>query len=190
MGGKLCGNQSTGTYKKGEGHPPCHHPYITGATGKTGCDLYMFLKRDAHKQHWKGPLYSARQQRCASLVRPFVFPLFTKPLSIEIKGLILSIRADPNDAIRLGACFGWKSLQWCLKWFKRCRRELPCKILFGNNTGGEWGGKVPGNHHSIVCKIAFNFLSAVDVKTKDAEHSFVTWWGSMCCGGAWGQKVH
>lgn len=33
-------------------------------------------------------------------------------------------------------------------------------------------------------------MSAVDVKTKDAEHSFVTWWGSMCCGAAWGQEVH
>lgn len=33
-------------------------------------------------------------------------------------------------------------------------------------------------------------MSAVDGKTKDAEHSFVTWWGSMCWDGAWGQEVH
>lgn len=32
-------------------------------------------------------------------------------------------------------------------------------------------------------------MSAMDVKTKDEEHSFVTWWGSMCCGGVWGQEV-
>lgn len=50
--------------------------------------------------------------------------------------------------------------------------------------------KCQASDHSIVCKIALNSMSAVDVKTKDAEHSFVTWWGSMCCSGAWGQEVH
>lgn len=50
--------------------------------------------------------------------------------------------------------------------------------------------KCQASDYSIVCKIALNSMSAMDVKTKDAEHSFVTWWGSMCCGGAWGQEVH
>lgn len=74
----------------------------------------VFLKRGAHKQPWKGPLYSARQQRCASLGRPFVFPCSQKLKRRKKKkkrGLILSMWAGPNDAIRLGARFGWKRLQ-------------------------------------------------------------------------------
>lgn len=41
-----------------------------------------------------------------------------KTSSIEIKGSILSTRADPNDAIRLGARSGRgveRGLQWCLE---------------------------------------------------------------------------
>lgn len=37
---------------------------------------------------------------------------------------------------------------------------------------GSWSGG-PG-HPSVVCKIAFSSVSAVDAKTKDARHSFVT----------------
>lgn len=69
---------------------------------------------------------------------------------------------------------------------ERAARKSCLRITLEEN--GE--AKCQASDHSIVCKIALNSMSAVDVKTKGKEHSFITWWGSMCCGGAWGQEVH
>lgn len=80
----LGGNPSTGTHEKRERgtarlqRPPlCSLP--SSSYQRSHWENWMwfvcvFLKRGAHKQPWKGPLYSARQQRCASLGQPFVFP--------------------------------------------------------------------------------------------------------------------
>lgn len=132
-----------------------------------------------------GPSIQPLQQRCASLGPPFVFPR-----SQTLKYRRKKKTANPNDAMRLGARFGWKRLQRFLKWFKRCRRELPCKSSLGLTLEENGEVKCQASHHTIVCKIALNSMSAVSVKTKDVEHSFVTWWGSMCRGGAWGQGLH
>lgn len=81
----LGGNPSTGTDEKGERHykipSPCPRlPSLPSSSyQRSHWENWMwfvcvFLKRGAHKQPWKGPLYSARQPRCASLGRPFVFP--------------------------------------------------------------------------------------------------------------------
>lgn len=70
----------------------------------------VFLKRGAHKQPWKGPLYSARQQRCASLGRPFVFPPVHKTLSGEKKRRLILSRCEQAQMmpLDLGARFGWE----------------------------------------------------------------------------------
>lgn len=92
----------------------------------------VFLKRGAHKQPWKGPLYSAREPRCASLGRPFVFPS-SQNLNHRKKSVggfdSLSV-CKPKWCHKIGARFGWKRLQKRLKWFKRCRRELPANPVW------------------------------------------------------------
>lgn len=70
------------------------------------------------------------------------------------------------------------------------QERAACKSCLGITLQENREAKCQASDHSIVCKIALNSMSAAGVKTKDAEHSFVTWWGSMCCGGAWGQEVH
>ena len=132
----LGGNQSTGTHEKGrealrDSSPPPPPPPPTPVPAPPSSSyqrihwenwmwfVCVFLKRGAHKQPWKGPLYSARQQRCASLGRPFVFAPCSQNLKRRGKkkkkkkkkkrGLILSgceqAQMMPLD---LGARFGWK----------------------------------------------------------------------------------
>lgn len=114
----LGGNPSTGTYEKGEGHheipapcPPRHHPRIRGTIGRTGCDLYVcFWRGVLINSHERGPSIQPAS-RDALHWAGLLFSPVHKTLSIEKKGLILSMCAGPNDAIRLGARFGWKRLQ-------------------------------------------------------------------------------
>lgn len=70
------------------------------------------------------------------------------------------------------------------------QERAACKSCLGTTLEENGEAQCHATDYSIVCKIALNSMSAMDGKTKDAEHSFVTWWGSMCCGGAWGQEVH
>lgn len=85
VGVTLGRNPSTGTDEKGERHykipAPCPRlPSLPSSSyQRSHWENWMwfvcvFLKRSAHKQPWKGPLYSARKPRCASLGLPFVFP--------------------------------------------------------------------------------------------------------------------
>lgn len=46
-----------------------------------------------------------------------------------------------------------------------------CLIITPEENGE---AKCQASDHSIVCKIALNPMSAMDVKTKDEEHSFIT----------------
>lgn len=171
--------------------PPCHHPRITGAIGRTGCDLYVcFWRGVLINSHERGPSIQLASRDALQWVGLLSSPVH-KNLSIEKKGGWFS-QCEQTQMMPLDwvPALGEKRLQQCLKWFKRCRRELPCKSCLGITLEENGEVKCQASHHSIVCKIALNSVSAVDVKTKDVEHSFVTWWGSMCCGGAWGQEVH
>ena len=89
------GNPSTGTYEKGEGHhqipaptspsPPCHHPRIRGATGRTGCDLYVcFWRGVLINSHERGPSIQPAS-RDALHWASLLFSPVHKTLSIEKK---------------------------------------------------------------------------------------------------------
>lgn len=54
------------------------------------------------------------------------------------------------------------------------QERAACKSCLGITLEENGEAKCQASDHSIVCKIALNSMSAVDVKTKDAEHSFVT----------------
>lgn len=113
----------------------------------------VFLKSRAHKQPWKGPLYSAQpaEMRFNGLGL-LSCPFHKKKLKYRKKAGGGGLRArrvpNPNDAISLGARLGWKRLGERLKWFKRCRRGLPSKSCLEWEEGGkkgdagaEWEGK-------------------------------------------------
>lgn len=73
----------------------------------------------------------------------FCFPLVHKTLSMEKKrGLILLMCAGPNDAIRLVPVLGEKGFSSAWSDLKDAGESGP-QILFDNNAGGEWGGKMP-----------------------------------------------
>lgn len=54
------------------------------------------------------------------------------------------------------------------------QERAACKSCLEITLEENGEAKCQVSDHSIVCKIALNSMSAVDVKTKDAEHSFVT----------------
>lgn len=54
------------------------------------------------------------------------------------------------------------------------QERAACKSRLGTTLGQNGEAQCHAADYSIVCKIALNSMSAMDVKTKDAEHSFVT----------------
>lgn len=167
----------------------------------------VFLKSRAHKQPWKGPLYSAQpaEMRFNGLGL-LSCPFHKKKLKYRKKAGGGGLRArrvpNPNDAISLGARLGWKRLGERLKWFKRCRRGLPSKSCLEWEEGGkkgdagaEWEGKkkkcqAKSSLHSMQnCSQLRECGRCLKQRTRN-----ILWsrdgWGSMCHGGAWGREVH
>lgn len=147
---KLGGNSSTGTYERGERHQkipapyaPCHHPRIRGATGRTGCDLYVcFWRGVLINSHERGPSIQPASKDALQWAGLLFSPVH-KTLNVEKKkGSILWMCAGPNDAIRLVPALGEKGFSSTWSDLKDAG-ESCLQILFGNNTGGEWGGKMP-----------------------------------------------
>lgn len=151
----LGGNQSTGTYEKGERHHKIPAPFPplpslpSSSYQRSHWENWMwfvcvFLKRGAHKQPWKGPLYSARQQRCASLGRPFVFPCSQNLKHRKKRGWFSRCEQAQMMPLDWVPALSKKKKGFSSVWSDLKDAGESClQILFGNNTGGEWGGKMP-----------------------------------------------
>ena len=133
--------------KRREGHlpsPPHHHPCIRGAIGRTGCDLYVcFWRGVLINSHERGPSIQPASRDALHWAGLLFSPLHKKRKRRKKKGLIPSMCAGPNDAIRLVPALGEKGFSSAWSDLKDAG-EGCLQILFENNTGGEWGGKMPG----------------------------------------------
>lgn len=109
---------------------PCHHPRIRGAIGRTGCDLYVcFWRGVLINSHERGPSIQPASRDALHWASLLFSPLH-KTLSTEKKGLIPSMCAGPNDAIRLVPALGEKGFSSAWSDLKRCRRELPANPVW------------------------------------------------------------
>lgn len=175
---------------------PCHHQRITGATGRTGLICMCFWRAVPINSHERGPSIQPASRDALQWVGLLSSP-FHKTLSIEKKkrgGGVESPNVTETQMMPLVwvPASGEKGFSRVWSDLKDAGEGCLANPVWGAMLREGENGKVKcqASHHSIVCKIALNAMSAVVAKTKDAEHSFVTWWGSMCCGGAWGREVH
>lgn len=121
----------------------CCHPHIRGATGRTGCDLYVcFWRGVLINSHERGPSIQPARRDALHWASLLFSPGSQNLKHGKKRGLILLMCAGPNDAIRLVPVLGEKGFSSAWSDLKDAGESGP-QILFDNNAGGEWGGKMP-----------------------------------------------